>query len=94
MFPSSVDPKAGPALLLLNVVAANIRNCVWPTSRLRSLELLRKLSSFLTDEDVINRVVPYALTALVDDLPHVRGAACQALIDMVRRLHIILILIV
>lgn len=76
-------PAAGPALLLLNLVTANCRSCVWPTSRLRSLELLKRLASFLTDEDIINRALPFVLTALSDDMASVRAAACESLVEMV-----------
>lgn len=77
------DAGEGAALLLLNIVTSSIRNCSWPSSRLHGLELFLKLLPFLSDEDKVDRVVPFAVELLKDPLAEIRGAACRTIITVV-----------
>lgn len=79
-FLSLVD---GPALIILSLVAANIRNATLPSSKLRSLDLLLALACHLTDEAKLDRLVPYAIDLLHDDSPAVRVAAIRTLVQVV-----------
>ncbi|GAA5855478.1 hypothetical protein JCM8547_007849 [Rhodosporidiobolus lusitaniae] len=70
----------GPALLLLSLLSSNLRNCVRPSSVLRALELLLALASrYLTDETKLDRLVPYLVSVLEDDVVSVRSAALRVL---------------
>jgi phosphoinositide-3-kinase regulatory subunit 4 len=71
---------AGPALLLLNLVTSSIRNCLWPSSRLHGLKLFLNLLPQLGDEDKVDRIVPYVVELLSDDVAIVRAEACRTLI--------------
>lgn len=82
LYSSSLD---GPALVLLSLVSSNIRNCVRPTSVLRGLDTLLALSHYLTDETKLDRLVPYLVAVLQDDMPAVRSAALRSLTQVVRR---------
>lgn len=73
----------GPALLLLNVVTSSIRNCLSPSSRLHGLQLFLKLCPFLVDEHKVDRVVPFVVELLSDDVPIVRAEACRTLVTIV-----------
>ena len=70
----------GPALLLLNLVTSSIRNCLWPSSRLHGLKLFLNLLPHLHDEDKVDRIVPYVVELLSDDVAIVRAEACRTLI--------------
>lgn len=74
----------GPALILLSLVLANIRNCLLPSSRLRALDVLLALSVRLTDEAKLDRAVPYIVELLRDEAAIVRAAAVRTLVQIVR----------
>lgn len=73
----------GPALILLSLVLANIRNCLLPSSRLRALDVLLALSTRLTDEAKLDRAVPYIVELLRDEAAIVRAAAVRTLVQIV-----------
>ncbi|WVQ80358.1 hypothetical protein IAT38_002463 [Cryptococcus sp. DSM 104549] len=73
----------GPALLILNVITSSIRNCLFPSSRLHALQLFLNLLPFLLDEDKIDRVIPFVVELLSDDVPIVRAEACRTLVAVV-----------
>ena len=77
------DLAVGPALLLLNLVTSSIRNCLWPSSRLHGLKLFLNLLSYLTDEDKVDRIVPFVMDLLSDDAAIVRAEACRTLVIVV-----------
>ena len=77
--------NSGPALLLLNVVTSSMRNCLWPSSRLHGLQLFLNLCPFLSDEEKIDRVVPFTIELLSDEVPIVRAEACRVLVLIVSR---------
>ena len=74
----------GPALLLLNLVTSSIRNCLWPTSRLHGLKLFLNLAPYLSDEDKVDRIVPFATELLTDETAIVRAEACRTLVRVVQ----------
>jgi phosphoinositide-3-kinase regulatory subunit 4 len=66
------------------VVTSSIRNCLWPSSRLHGLQLFLNLSPYLMDEDKVDRIVPFVVELLSDDVAIVRAEACRALVTVVR----------
>ncbi|WRT63674.1 uncharacterized protein IL334_000597 [Kwoniella shivajii] len=85
-----LDKKAsedGPALLLLNVVTSSIRNCIWPSSRLHGLQLFLNLLPYLFDEDKVDRIVPFIVELLSDDVAIVRAEACRTLVIVVESVN-------
>lgn len=75
----------GPALIILALVTANIRNCRLPSSKVRALDVLLALSCRLTDEAKLDRMVPYIIELLHDESALVRSAALRTLMQTVRR---------
>jgi phosphoinositide-3-kinase, regulatory subunit 4 len=76
----------GPALIVLALICANVRNCTQPTSRLRALDVFLALSVHLTDEAKLDRLVPYIVDLLRDDAAVVRAAALRTLLQVVSTL--------
>jgi phosphoinositide-3-kinase regulatory subunit 4 len=76
----------GPALIILALVTANIRNCSLPSSKVRALDVFLALSAHLTDEAKLDRMVPYIVDLLHDDAAIVRCAALRTLTQVVRKL--------
>lgn len=83
---SSNIPPDGPALLILAVLTANVRNCALPSSKAKALDVFLALSPHLTDEAKLDRMVPYIVELLHDDGALVRAAALRTLIQVVRSL--------
>ncbi|KAG2073960.1 hypothetical protein BDR04DRAFT_1179492 [Suillus decipiens] len=79
----------GPALILLSLVLANIRNCLLPSSRLRALDILLALSTRLTDEAKLDRAVPYTVELLRDEAAVVRAAAVRTLVQILTQVNVI-----
>lgn len=73
----------GPALIILALITANVRNCSLPSSKLRALDVFLALSSHLTDEAKLDRMIPYIVDLLHDDSPIVRGGALKTLMQVV-----------
>jgi phosphoinositide-3-kinase, regulatory subunit 4 len=73
----------GPALIILALVCANVRNCSQPSSKLRALDIFLALSVHLTDEAKLDRLVPYIVDLLRDDAAAVRSAALRTLLQVV-----------
>ena len=71
-------------MVILALICANIRNCARPSSKLRGLDTLLALSSHLTDEAKLDRLVPYVIDLLHDDAAVVRAGALRTLVQVVR----------
>lgn len=76
----------GPALLLLNMVTSSVRNCIWPSSRLHGLQLFLNLCPHIPDEDRIDRIIPFVVELLSDEVAVVRAEACRVLVQVVSHL--------
>ncbi|OBZ66825.1 putative serine/threonine-protein kinase VPS15 [Grifola frondosa] len=79
----------GPALIILALVCANIRNCYLPSSKVRALDVFLALSSHLTDEAKLDRLVPYIVDLLHDDAAIVRAAALRTLMQILMLVTVI-----
>lgn len=73
----------GPALIILSLISANIRNCLLPSSKLRALDVFLALSPHLTDEAKLDRMVPYIVDLLHDEAAIVRAAGLRSLMQIV-----------
>ncbi|RPD52474.1 ARM repeat-containing protein [Lentinus tigrinus ALCF2SS1-7] len=79
----------GPALIILSLICANIRNCYLPSSKVRALDVFLALSSHLTDEAKLDRMVPYIVDLLHDDAAIVRAAALRTLMQVLMLVTVI-----
>lgn len=68
------------------MVTSSVRNCIWPSSRLHSLQLFLNLCPFTPDEDRIDRIIPFVVELLSDEVAVVRAEACRVLVQVVSRL--------
>ncbi|EIW79923.1 WD40 repeat-like protein [Coniophora puteana RWD-64-598 SS2] len=85
----SAASEDGPALVILSLVSANIRNCALPSSRLRALDVFLALARHLTDEAKLDRMVPYVVDLLHDDAAVVRVAALRTLVQVLMLVKVI-----
>ncbi|KAH7882946.1 hypothetical protein F5I97DRAFT_1938850 [Phlebopus sp. FC_14] len=89
ILPEHDSEQDGPALILLSLLLANIRNCSLPSSRLRAFDILLALSIHLTDESKLDRAVPYVVELLRDEAAVVRAAAVRTLMQILMKVSII-----
>lgn len=76
----------GPSLIILALVTSNIRNCTSPSAKVHGLDVLLSLALHLTDEAKLDRMVPYIVDLLHDEVPLVRSSAFRTLIQAVSKL--------
>ncbi|KAI0357817.1 hypothetical protein OH77DRAFT_1303761 [Trametes cingulata] len=79
----------GPALIILSLVCANVRNCYRPSSKVRALDVFLALSAHLTDEAKLDRMVPYIVDLLHDDAAIVRASALRTLMQVLMLVTVI-----
>ncbi|KAF9254440.1 hypothetical protein L218DRAFT_1082334 [Marasmius fiardii PR-910] len=87
--PSPRATADGPALIILALVSANLRNCSLPSSKLRALDVFLALSPHLTDEAKLDRMVPYIVELLHDEAAPVRMAAIRTLVQVLMLVTVI-----
>lgn len=68
---------------MLSLACANVRNCLRPSSILKGLDLMVALSDHLTDETKLDRMLPYVVALMQNDLASVRAAALRTLTQTV-----------
>lgn len=79
----------GPALIILALVSANLRNCSLPTSKIRAMDVFLAISGHLTDESKLDRMVPYIVESLHDEAATVRTAALRTLVQVLMLVTVI-----
>ncbi|KAF9045254.1 hypothetical protein BJ165DRAFT_1476337 [Panaeolus papilionaceus] len=79
----------GPALIILALVTANIRNCTLPSSKVRAMDVFLALACHLTDEAKLDRMVPYIVELLHDESALVRAAALRTLMQVLMLVTVI-----
>jgi len=71
------------ALLFSNIVIASLRSTARASSRVRGCELLLAFGEHLTDEAKLDRVLPYAIALLEDEVDIVKIAALRTVTQLV-----------
>ncbi|KAF7292927.1 hypothetical protein MIND_01191800 [Mycena indigotica] len=79
----------GPALIILALVTANVRNCALPSSKVQALDVFLALASHLTDEAKLDRMLPYIVELLHDDSATVRSAAMRTMVQVLMMVTVI-----
>ncbi|CAG8525259.1 17174_t:CDS:10, partial [Racocetra fulgida] len=67
------------ALIFLSLICATIRNAVYPSSKLHALDMLLAIGQHLEDEFKLDRLVPYLIALLGDEIGLVRANAVKTL---------------
>ncbi|KZS96937.1 WD40 repeat-like protein [Sistotremastrum niveocremeum HHB9708] len=84
--PNRLPDDDSPALILLSLILANIRNASLPSSKLKALDVMLALSAHLTDESKLDRILPYLVDLTRDDSAVVRAAAMRTLMQLSMRI--------
>ncbi|KAJ3515360.1 hypothetical protein NLJ89_g1813 [Agrocybe chaxingu] len=85
----SAATEDGPALIILALVTANIRNCSLPSTKVRALDIFLALACHLTDEAKLDRMAPYIVELLHDDSALVRSSALRTLMQVLMLVSVI-----
>jgi phosphoinositide-3-kinase regulatory subunit 4 len=70
-------------LLFTTLVTSGIRNCLFPSSKLKALEMLMVFGIVLKDEYTLDRVIPFVVLMLSDSFDPVRMKALMVLTQLV-----------
>ncbi|GES86228.1 ARM repeat-containing protein [Rhizophagus clarus] len=69
----------GGALIFLSLICATIRNAAYPSSKLRALDMLLAIGQHLEDEFKLDRLIPYLIALLGDEVGLVRANTVKTL---------------
>lgn len=75
--------KDDGALIFLSLICATIRNAAYPSSKLHALDMLLAIGQHLEDEFKLDRLVPYLIALLGDEVGLVRANAVKTLTHLV-----------
>lgn len=67
------------ALLFISFLSHNMRSITSSTIKLRCIEMLVLFSQYISDDNKIDRVVPYLVACFEDEFPNVQATAVRAL---------------
>ncbi|CAG8494901.1 36188_t:CDS:10, partial [Racocetra persica] len=71
------------ALIFLSLICATIRNAAYPSSKLHALDMLLAIGQHLEDEFKLDRLVPYLIALLGDEIGLVRANAVKTLAHLI-----------
>lgn len=85
----SFDPKIDVlkdecAILFISFICHGLRNIVSSETKLKCIELLTVFSQYVSDENKIDRVVPYLVSMFEDRNPNIQALALQSLSQVLR----------
>lgn len=73
----------GISLIFLSLLTSALRNCQRPSSILRAFDILLALSQYLTDEILLDRLLPFLVAMGKDKDAGVRSGAVRSLTQIV-----------
>lgn len=68
---------------MLSLVCSLLRNTLYPSSKLKALDILLSLAERLPDDVKLDRLVPYLIVLLTDEASLVRANAIKTLTQVV-----------
>ena len=77
-----ISSKDG-ALIFLSLIVSTVRNTARPQSRVEACDTMLALSERISDEAKLDRVLPYLIALLSDEVPMVRAAALRTVTQLV-----------
>lgn len=85
-----ISSKDG-ALIFLSLIVSTIRNTAKPQSRVEACDTVLALSERISDEAKLDRVLPYLIALLSDEVAIVRATALRTMTQLVFPFSILLI---
>ena len=70
-------------MIFTSLVLSFLRSLTYPSTKIKALDLLIALGSQLSDDLVLDRIVPYVCTLIDDENASVRDYALKALTQVV-----------
>ncbi|KAG0304462.1 Serine/threonine-protein kinase [Dissophora globulifera] len=78
---SQYAPNEG-ALIFLSLLCSSMRNTAFPTSKMHALDMLLSIGRHVADDIKLDRLVPYIVSCLTDNVGLVRAHALRTLAKM------------
>lgn len=70
---------------MLSFICSLVRNTLYPSSKLKALDIFLALAGRLPDDVKLDRLVPYLIVLLTDESALVRANAIKTLTQVVRQ---------
>lgn len=78
------------ALLFLSYLLHSLRCCKLETTQMKCLELITSLSQFISDENKIDRIIPFLVTCLMNhSFPNVQALALQNICQVLSTVEVL-----
>ncbi|XP_031568622.1 phosphoinositide 3-kinase regulatory subunit 4-like [Actinia tenebrosa] len=74
-----VKDKDGCLVIIVSLLTSCVRTCKYCVSKLTALELMTTLSHHVSDDIILERLLPYMLFMVNDTLPQIRAQAIKTL---------------
>lgn len=71
------------ALIFLSLLCSSLRNTAFPSSKIHALDMLLSIGRYVADDIKLDRLVPYIVYCLSDEVGLVRAHALRTLAKMV-----------
>lgn len=79
----------GGSLLFLTLLVSSLRNTAKASVRIRACDVLLTLAERVTDEAKLDRILPYLITLLGDDVDEVRIAAIRSVTQLLALVQVV-----
>lgn len=76
------------ALIFLSLLCSSLRNTAFPSSKIHALDMLLSIGRYVADDIKLDRLVPYIVYCLNDEVGLVRAHALRTLAKMVCHKHL------
>ncbi|KAG0353652.1 Serine/threonine-protein kinase [Podila minutissima] len=89
---SSSDAQHSPnegALIFLSLLCSSLRNTAFPSSKIHALDMLLSIGRYVADDIKLDRLVPYVVYCLSDEVGLVRAHALRTLAKMLEEVETI-----
>ncbi|KAG0348375.1 Serine/threonine-protein kinase [Podila humilis] len=82
------SPNEG-ALIFLSLLCSSLRNTAFPSSKIHALDMLLSIGRYVADDIKLDRLVPYVVCCLNDEVALVRAHAVRILAKMLEEVETI-----
>ncbi|OZJ02366.1 hypothetical protein BZG36_04469, partial [Bifiguratus adelaidae] len=72
----------GGVVLIVAYICSMIRNTVYPSARVQAIDMLLTFAEYVPDDVKLDRLIPYLVVLLNDDVAYVRSRAVQGLTEL------------
>ncbi|KAF9914479.1 Serine/threonine-protein kinase [Lobosporangium transversale] len=84
---TETNPEYEGALIFLSLLCSSMRNTAFPSSKVHALDMLLSIGRYIADDIKLDRLVPYIVSCLNDEVAVVRAHALKTLAKMLEEVE-------